>query len=96
MMRYVWKHYDTLPETLVFMPSSEKWMRLSLLQSMLAERHVSNAFRCIPMYIWLPHLAKWMIDRYVHRSGQPPACEQCRQSYAREPTSIRSLAQTSR
>ena len=68
VMRYVWEHYDTLPETLVFMPSSEKWMRLSLLQSMLAERHVSNVFRCIPMYIWLPHLAKWMIDRYVHRS----------------------------
>lgn len=64
--RFVWQHYDDLPDRLLFVPASEKWARLKDFRSMLSEVYASaDSFRCVSMNAGqLGMLRRWSIDHY--------------------------------
>ena len=67
--RYVWQHYDELPDRLLFVPSSTKWARLPAFRMMLSDVHSpEDSFKCLSMNAGqLGTLRRWSLDYY--RSG---------------------------
>lgn len=71
--RFVWEHYEHLPNRLLFVPASTKWGRLPAFRGMLHERHnlPHGTFRCIAMNAGqLGRQLNWKLDHYSGGEGK--------------------------